>query len=260
MADVNVNRNSTTVEALKLLYVKLGGNLSDIADLDTDAEIIDAIEDLNFKELPNVTADDNGDVLTVVSGAWAKSTPSGGSLPNVTSDDNGDILTVVEGEWAKGEVPTELPTVTSADEGDVLTVDNNGKWVAGNVTIPYNDDWVNCTVAAGSAAITVTDVIAKFSPSRGIIAIVGGFLASNLSLNGGFLDTLATITIPSNADISHLINTSKSGAIAVYVDVVGTPLECRFDVNATNKTVTLNILTATSVTISNNIFVGSIIL
>ena len=101
MADVNVNRNSTTVEALKLLYVKLGGNLSDIADLDTDAEIIDAIEDLNFKELPSVTADDNGDVLTVVSGAWAKAS-----------------------------VPTELPSVTAEDEGDVLTVDSNGEWAA----------------------------------------------------------------------------------------------------------------------------------
>lgn len=101
MADVNVNRNSTTVEALKLLYVKLGGTLSDIADLDTDAEIIDAIEDLNFKELPSVTADDNGDVLTVVSGAWAKAS-----------------------------VPTELPSVTAEDEGDVLTVNSSGEWAA----------------------------------------------------------------------------------------------------------------------------------
>lgn len=115
MADVNVNRNSTTVEALKLLYVKLGGTLSDIADLDTDAEIIDAIEDLNFKELPSVTADDNGDVLTVVSGAWAKAS-----------------------------VPTELPSVTAEDEGDVLTVNSSGEWASkrayDEITINYTGE------------------------------------------------------------------------------------------------------------------------
>lgn len=51
-------------------------------------------------ELPAVTSDDNGDVLTVVSGAWAKADPPS-SLPAVTVSDNGDVLTVVEGAWAK---------------------------------------------------------------------------------------------------------------------------------------------------------------
>lgn len=51
-------------------------------------------------ELPAVTTSDNGDVLTVVSGAWAKAAPSGG-LPAVSASDNGDVLTVVEGAWQK---------------------------------------------------------------------------------------------------------------------------------------------------------------
>ena len=59
----------------------------------------------------------------------AKSMSGGGgsSLPPVTSDDNGDVLTVVDGAWDKAEVPKELPTVTSVDNGDVLTV-VDGAW------------------------------------------------------------------------------------------------------------------------------------
>lgn len=52
----------------------------------------------NGIELPTVTSDDNGDILTVVDGAWAKATPE---LPEVTNEDDGDVLTVVSGKWAK---------------------------------------------------------------------------------------------------------------------------------------------------------------
>ena len=37
---------NTTVDELKTLYVKLGGNLSDVDNLKTDAELIDKIEDI----------------------------------------------------------------------------------------------------------------------------------------------------------------------------------------------------------------------
>lgn len=77
-------------------------------------------------ELPAVTAADNGDVLTVVEGAWAKAEPTA-ELPAVTATDNGDVLTVVEGSWAKAEPASQLPAVTASDNGDVLTV-VNGAW------------------------------------------------------------------------------------------------------------------------------------
>ena len=73
--------------------------------------------------LPEVTNDDNGDVLAVVSGAWAKSAaPS--SLPAVTADDNGDVLTVVEGAWAKAAPSSGLFIVKAdVDENDDVTLD-----------------------------------------------------------------------------------------------------------------------------------------
>lgn len=61
------------------------------------------IADGGGTNLPEVSASDNGDVLTVVEGVWAKATPVA-ELPTVTSDDNGDFLMVVSGAWAKASL------------------------------------------------------------------------------------------------------------------------------------------------------------
>ena len=105
------------VDALKALYTAMGGNItndyySDIADgvkvgeYSQISECILALAKLGASigiELPAVTSVDNGMVLTVVEGAWAKaSVPT--ELPAVTADDDGDILKVVSGSWAKAEL------------------------------------------------------------------------------------------------------------------------------------------------------------
>lgn len=46
--------NGTTVEELKLLYVKMGGKMADVEDVQTDAEMIDKIEDIAVNGVPKV--------------------------------------------------------------------------------------------------------------------------------------------------------------------------------------------------------------
>lgn len=71
----------TILDALKGLYAKLGGKKSP----DNIQTIGEALEDITVvavngsNALPAVTAADNGDVLAVVEGAWAKAAPSGGA-------------------------------------------------------------------------------------------------------------------------------------------------------------------------------------
>ena len=65
----------TNVEALKSLYVALGGNSATVAGMSLTADVIAATATLitngGGARLPEVSASDNGDVLTVVEGAWA---------------------------------------------------------------------------------------------------------------------------------------------------------------------------------------------
>lgn len=63
------------VEALKGLYVALGGDADDVADItlisDMITEIAKVVTTAVAKELPEVDAEDNGKVLKVIEGKWA---------------------------------------------------------------------------------------------------------------------------------------------------------------------------------------------
>ena len=67
-----------TVDALKTLYVALGGDASDVADITLIPDMIIAIAPVvaaaTAPELPAVTAADNGSVLKVADGKWAVGT------------------------------------------------------------------------------------------------------------------------------------------------------------------------------------------
>lgn len=64
-----------TVDALKNVYVSLGGDIADVEEITLIPDMINAIATVaagaTASELPSVKSADNGKVLTVVSGKWA---------------------------------------------------------------------------------------------------------------------------------------------------------------------------------------------
>ena len=134
------------ISALKALYDALGGTLSNIPDGATNADVIEAIA-AQIDEggggggsLPAVTSDDNGDVLTVVEGTWAKAAPSGGGLFIIHADeDETTSITTLDKTWQEiwdafvgGQVPvidyvyeeTEGKSASRAYIGQIWAEDN----------------------------------------------------------------------------------------------------------------------------------------
>ena len=96
-----------TITALRNLYVALGGDLDDVANLVFIPDLINAIADListqGIAALPTGT---DGQVLTLVSGDW-KAADVPDELPPVSATDNGSVLKVIEGVWAVGSDAVE---------------------------------------------------------------------------------------------------------------------------------------------------------
>lgn len=114
----------TTIEALFDLYEALGGDVDEISTLETIPEVLEEISELagSTIELPGVSASDNGDVLTVVGGKWAK---AASGLPKVYPNDNGKVLTVVGGKWAASEIASTTKSFTKAGlTGTIKTYGN----------------------------------------------------------------------------------------------------------------------------------------
>lgn len=95
----------TIVNALKKLVTAWGGSTT----ADTIADAIDDLSAVTPSSLPEVSSTDNGDILKVVSGEWAKGDPE---LPAVTATNNGQVLGVSDGAWA----------VVNASSGGVFLV------------------------------------------------------------------------------------------------------------------------------------------
>lgn len=67
-----------TVDALKVLYVALGGSADDVAEINLIPDMIEKIATVaataTAPELPKVTTSDNGKVLKVAEGKWTVGT------------------------------------------------------------------------------------------------------------------------------------------------------------------------------------------
>lgn len=140
----------TTIQALQDLYAALGGTASDVENINTIPAMLNALAEIagSTIELPAVSSTDNGDILTVVEGKWAKA-EAPEELPAVTTSDEGDALIVdSEGKWAKSAIPSQLPAVTSADAGDALIVDSEGKWAKAEIPKFVLSTINNATAAA----------------------------------------------------------------------------------------------------------------
>lgn len=86
---------SNNVEALKTLYVALGGQLTD-----TYEDIAGGVAVSNYATNPDV-------ILAIAKVATAvKEAASTKELPTVTSSDNNKVLTVVSGKWQKANLPS----------------------------------------------------------------------------------------------------------------------------------------------------------
>lgn len=89
----------------------------------SDTALLTAAAAQSPAELPAVTSDDNGDVLTVVSGSWAKAAPSGGVTEvELTFGENGSIISTIKA-GALWEAVTTGPVIfVVKTEGAVFTV------------------------------------------------------------------------------------------------------------------------------------------
>lgn len=90
--------------------------------------VAEKLESAQAAALPSVSASDNGKIMLVSGGAWAKGTAPT-ELPDVSASDNGKLLGVSSGSWAAVAAPTELPAVTASDNGKILKV-VEGAWAA----------------------------------------------------------------------------------------------------------------------------------
>ena len=150
----------TTVEELKELYTSMGGTAHDVAGVSTIPDMLAALAEIagTTIELPAVSSTDNGDVLTVVSGKWAKA-----DLPKELPESatSGQVLTYNGSAWGAANVPTNIETVNALSSGQFTSLTSPASTIS-------LDGWDNSKndalfAAAEAGKLIVANVIEKMS-------------------------------------------------------------------------------------------------
>lgn len=135
--------------------------------------------------------------ITTLAAALALS-GKGSSLPEVTSDDNGDVLTVVSGEWAKAEVPTELPTASASNLGETLTVVKS--YTKGAVIVPEQTVTIE-DMEAGAELTPSSNWATLFVEDATVIGVIDGTEYMGVVMQGD-----GNLYVPLNDDTFEFYN------------------------------------------------------
>lgn len=161
--------NTTTVEELRALYVKMGGKYADVKDLQTDAEIIDKIEDIAVSVNPKVIVLPEAQTATLFN--ETVSNMQGADFQIVGNAMVGSVKKLTSGE---------LPDYWGA--GNFMAV----KFVIVDPDVTYSDVKVGiknlATLDADlNAAIKIED---KTKPFKVVVTVDGNEYTYNYNLNG----------------------------------------------------------------------------
>jgi hypothetical protein len=181
----------TTVEALKDYYVEIGGTATDVENVTTIPDMIDAITAMGGgSSLPEVTIEDDGDVLTVINGVWDKS-----EIPIPSSD------VVVFNAIASNNNFASTATLLDGNKcGDIDAAINAGKFVIIMATIPNTKLRIVCKQAGRTSNnLRQFDCLMR-------------------SLDGSNEYYLYVLNYGSSSEQSNLLNEGKI-RIALYSDI-----------------------------------------
>lgn len=161
--------NTTTVEELRTLYVKMGGKYADVKDLQTDAKIIDKIEDIAVSVNPKVIVLPEAQTATLFN--ETVSNMQGADFQIVGNAMVGSVKKLTSGE---------LPDYWGA--GNFMAV----KFVIVDPDVTYSDVKVGiknlATLDADlNAAIKIED---KTKPFKVVVTVDGNEYTYNYNLNG----------------------------------------------------------------------------